>query len=153
MRRGPKPKSDDPAGRPIIIEPAMFAPPADAGPAPAPEGPWDCPTYLREEAREEWGRVVGRLAAIGNLDRADPSQVATYCAAFARWRAAEDEIRKTGLTSSTDQGADKPNPVVAVADRAIAAMSKILGELGLTPAGRRGEAAPKEADPLAAFLG
>lgn len=124
--------------------------------APKPlEGFPSAPDYLGELGRAEWSRMVEDLQAAGVLSRVDASALGLYCAAYQRWREAEEAVARTGLTASTLTGAEKVSPYVQIANKALETMARLLLEFGATPASRSrvkstGQAGP--ADELSDFL-
>jgi P27 family predicted phage terminase small subunit len=124
------------------------------GAAPLVPGRPEPPAYLDAIALAEWGRILPRLEARGVLTEDNAPSLGIYCAAFSRWREAEDLIRDDGLTVATARGGRQPHPAVRISRDATATMLKILGEFGTTPASRRGvlAAPPAEPDELAEFL-
>ena len=130
-KRGPKP-------RPTKIKIALgtradrvnLREPAGPIGAPAP------PTYLDPVARSEWDRMVPGFTAAGVLALVDGAALALYCQHFSRWRAAEEEVTKTGLVRETNLGGLKINPAVAIAQKAQESMLRILAEFGGTPSAR-----------------
>ena len=51
-----------------------------------------CPKWLDPEAKKEWRRLSKKLEQLGILTEADMSVFASYCQAYARWKAAEEII-------------------------------------------------------------
>ena len=113
----------------------------------------DCPDHLDADGREAWDRIVPGLDALGVLTTQDTEALALYCAAYGRWRKANEEVRKGGVTTFSEQGALKINPAVTVAQQAERLMAAILMEFGLTPASRsRVKTDARPHDALADFL-
>jgi phage terminase small subunit len=54
----------------------------------------DCPGELGENARREWSRLVGELAALKLLTNFDRAALAAYCGAYALWAEATEAIQK-----------------------------------------------------------
>lgn len=150
MKRGPKPASPElkliRGERADRLNPE--APKADGG---APE----CPAHLDDEARAEWARVLDELRQLGVLSSTDRAVIALYCDYYSQWVRASQWVARTGLTVTTDKGAEKTNPAVTIGRAATVQMARLLSELGLTPSARnRVRASGNEArkDPLDAFL-
>jgi P27 family predicted phage terminase small subunit len=123
----------------------------EAQPAVAPAVP-DPPAFLSDPvARAEWVRVASALHPVGLLSEADTAVLGAYCHSYARWRQAEDALRKMGATDSltgalmikTSKGTPIQNPLVGTANKAMQAMVRYAAEFGMTPAARsRIEAGP-----------
>jgi len=102
------------------------------------------PAWLSRFAKAEWRRVVPDLVERRLITAADLGTVENFCAAQARVREIELEMRKGG----------KVDPVlVRAADRAMQTARQIAGELGLTPVSRsraviRSAEAESDADDL-----
>jgi P27 family predicted phage terminase small subunit len=120
-----------------------------APPATLPEPPG----HLSEVALAEWRRIVPQLDAMGVITAVDGAALSIYCMTFARWLDALAAVAEFGLFIDTrivrtagpdgavletvnDKGCVKSNPAVAVAAGCEAAMARLLGEFGLTPASR-----------------
>ena len=105
-------------------------------PAPPPE--------LSEDAQTEWRRVAARLRKAGMLTTLDRAALAAYCQAFGRWRQAERALAKMaeldpttgGLLIKTKEGNAIQNPLVGVANKAMADMVRYATEFGMTPSAR-----------------
>lgn len=70
--------------------------------------------------------------------------LAAYCAAFARWRSAEEAIARMaqldpvmhGLLAKGSEGQARSNPLVRISASAAADMLRFASEFGFTPAAR-----------------
>jgi P27 family predicted phage terminase small subunit len=102
------------------------------------------PKHLSDEAKVEWGRISEELYKMGLLSNIDRSALAAYCQAYARWSQAErklteiakkDEIFE-GLLSQTKNGNWIQNPLIGIANKAMADMVKYATEFGMTPSSR-----------------
>lgn len=132
------------------------------------------PEDLLPVAQEEWRRIVPELLAIGVLTKIDQKALAGYCMAYARWRQAETDVAKYGLTIeepviNTVTGQQrrlrgryvvrlKANPAAAKSSDAMKLMKSFLVEFGMTPASRsRLSTVPngkeKSADPADKYFG
>lgn len=124
---------------------------------PKPElGVPECPSWLPEDAQAEWHRVAPELSKLGLLAKIDGSALAAYCAAYARWKLAEETLKVAGLTFNTQAGYVAQHPCVGMANKALAEMLRFGREFGLTPSSRGRMALPGEAerhDPMEALLG
>ena len=126
--------------------------PARALPMPPPE--------LSDGAKVEWGRVASTLSGLGILSEIDRAALAAYCQAYGRWMQAEraittmakDDTLTGGLLIKTTNGNAIQNPLVGIANKAMADMVRYAAEFGMTPSARtRVSAAPegKDANPFA----
>jgi P27 family predicted phage terminase small subunit len=102
------------------------------------------PTELSAEARLEWDRVVGELSRLGTLTVVDRAALAAYSQAYGRWIQAERGIAQmaerdqltSGLMIKTVNGNAIQNPLVGMANRAMADMVRYATEFGMTPSSR-----------------
>lgn len=106
-----------------------------------------CPDFLTGEAEKCWKRLARELYDAGLLTTVDRDALAAYCVAFARWRDAEAQVAKKGPVVVTNKqldadgtqiGGGNPiqNPYLAVANKALEQMSKLMAEFGMTPSSR-----------------
>lgn len=110
-----------------------------------------CPEFLTGEGARCWKRLSRELYDAGLLTTVDRDALAAYCAAFARWRKAEDalthsgevirteaktEVDADGKTVKTGGGNIVQNPWLAVSNKALETMSKLGAEFGMTPSSR-----------------
>jgi P27 family predicted phage terminase small subunit len=122
----------NPGGRPIKED--LDLPEADPSP----------PSYLKNDALEEWERVAPGLHAAGILTAVDIASLAAYCIAYGRWRSAEDAIAKmaerdaltSGLMIKTTNGNAIQNPLVGTSNKAASDMVRFAAEFGMTPSAR-----------------
>lgn len=123
---------------------------------PKPAGIPTCPPHLDKEAKAEWRRISSELLTLGLLTLIDRAALAAYCAAWARWVAAELSIQKFGtVIKSPKSGYPVQNPYVGVANTSMDQMRRFAVELGLTPASRSRlhvEADGQSTDPFEAFM-
>lgn len=157
--RGRKPKpthlklvTGNPGRRPLNKAEAM--PPPDL-PSPPPE--------LSDDAKVEWGRVATELFRCGLLTKADRAALAAYCQAYGRWVQAERAVAEMGkrdqltggLMIKTTNGNAVQNPLIGIANKAMADMVRYAAEFGMTPSARsRIKAEPQEAaDPADSYFG
>jgi len=94
----------------------------------------EAPSYLPEYARQEWDRVAPGLWAIGLLSILDVTPLAAYCASYALWRRASEEL--DSLTVDTRMGDLKRHPLIKVIADAASDMVRFSSEFGLTPVAR-----------------
>ena len=102
-----------------------------------------CPTWLDEEARACWRRLVPELKLMGVLGRVDVDALTNYCDTWSRWKRAILFLQKNGdvYTVKDDDGKVKyvqQWPQVAVARNLLTALNRYQQEFGLTPASRVG---------------
>lgn len=113
-----------------------------------------CPDHLSSVASEEWKRIVVELKAADLLKLCDRAALAAYCCLYGRWVDAEGQIASRGMTYEA-AGYIKKNPMVGIAQDAMALMKAYLTEFGLTPASRS-KATPnapeRDVDPMDSFL-
>jgi len=120
------------------------------------------PAHLSDEAKVEWGRVVSVLVQLKLMTRIDRASLAAYCQAYGRWvqaeRAlaamAEKDLLTRALMIKTTGGNAIQNPLVGIANKAMADMVRYAAEFGMTPSARTrlqsGSAATNE-NPFEAF--
>jgi P27 family predicted phage terminase small subunit len=122
------------------------------------------PRELTEDARLEWRRVSRRLHEIGLLTVIDRAALAAYCQVYGRWIAAERALAAMaerdpvtqGLLIKTSNGNAIQNPLVGIANKAMADMVRYATEFGLTPSARsrvKAEPPVKNVDPAEKFFG
>jgi P27 family predicted phage terminase small subunit len=125
----------------------------DAEPRPVAKAP-SCPACLGDEARKEWQRLAGELAALGLLTGLDRAMLAAYCHAHALWVEAVASIQRYGTMVKSPNGFPMQSPYVAVANKQVEIMVRIASEFGMTPSSRTririGEQTPE--DPFERFL-
>lgn len=120
------------------------------------------PPELSDDAKVEWGRVSDILYKTGILTEIDRGILAAYCQSYGRWMQAERTLAKmakmdegTGaLMLKTQAGNTIQNPLVGIANKAMADMARYATDLGMTPSARsRVQAKPREEDDPAAKYG
>lgn len=103
--------------------------------------PPEPPSWLHEEAKREWDRVVPGLSRLDILKEEDRAVLTAYCETWAMFREASRSIHDEGLTSVitiTRRNGDteeKPvaNPAVAVRNQAGRELRAFAAQFGLTP--------------------
>jgi P27 family predicted phage terminase small subunit len=95
-----------------------------------------CPPHLQGEARKEWSRVGRKLLAYGLVTDVDRSALAIYCQAWSRWVEAEQQLAKYGTVIKSPNGYPMQSPYLAIANKAMDQMAKILVEFGMSPSSR-----------------
>ena len=101
-----------------------------------------------------WRRLTRELAGMQLLTSADGDAIAMYCDYYVRWEDATKEIADNGMIVHTENGFPVQSPYLGIANKAMAAMQKLLVEFGMTPASRSRIQLPegKADDPFEAFL-
>ena len=108
--------------------------PAVAGTSHAPQGKMpSCPTWLHAEAKREWRRLAPKLYELGLLTELDRSSFAIYCECWAEVWALTRAIDENGFTQTTKRAAARPQPEVAMRDKAMRRLVDIGKNFGLTP--------------------
>jgi P27 family predicted phage terminase small subunit len=110
-------------------------------PRPEPALP-ECPTELNPAAQREWARLTGELAKLNLITQLDRGALATYCAAYAMWAEAQEQINKYGAMVKSPTGFPIQSPYLAIANRQTEIMMRIASEFGFTPASRSRISAP-----------
>jgi P27 family predicted phage terminase small subunit len=109
-----------------------------------PAEPPPAPSFLRGYAADEWHRVAPGLPQLRLLSQLDVMPLAAYCEAYARWREAEEALRKVaerdptthGLLVRSQLGDARTNPLVKISRLAAADMVRYAAEFGFSPAAR-----------------
>lgn len=112
-------------------------------PQPDPSMP-ECPEWLLDEAKEEWFRIAPELYNLGLLTRLDRAALAAYCQSYAKWKRAEEFIRKYGTTYrmvKTDEDGkqyvySQQHAEVGIANQCLKQIRAFCSEFGLTPSAR-----------------
>ncbi len=96
----------------------------------------ECPSWLNDEAKAEWDRLVDKMVELGILTEMDMAAFAGYCQSYARWKEAEEFIEKHGTIVKTPSGYWQQIPQVSIAQTNLKVMLKFCSEFGLTPSSR-----------------
>lgn len=96
----------------------------------------DPPPWLDTRGREAWLWYCPRLIASRTLTDVDLHNLEAFCAAISRWRKAEDEVERDGITVMSPQGGTVKNPAVTVINEALKQIATFGAALGLDPASR-----------------
>lgn len=104
-------------------------------PVPEKKAP-ECPSWLNDEAKEEWDRLADKMVNLGTLTEMDMAAFAGYCQSYARWKEAEEFIEKHGPIVKTPSGYWQQVPQVSIAQTNLKVMLKFCSEFGLTPSFR-----------------
>jgi P27 family predicted phage terminase small subunit len=103
------------------------------------------PEFLTGHACDEWYRVAPELHRLQLLTVVDVNALAAYCAAYKRWRTAEETLnemaKRDPVTSgliirSSNTKAPMQNPLVLIAKQAASDMVRYASEFGMTAAAR-----------------
>jgi len=138
-KRGPKPQPTNLR----LLQGGRVRNVAEPKPQAPPEIP-DPPGFLNAYAKAEWFRIIEDLYSTGVYASIDESMLAAYCSAYARWRAAEEDLEKMAEADptthaaliKTTNGNAIQNPLVGVASSARRDMARLAAEFGLTPSSR-----------------
>lgn len=102
------------------------------------------PSFLSDDAKVEWGRVVSTLFRAGLMTEIDRAALAAYAQSYGRWAqaeralarmAAKDELN-SALMIKTVSGNAIQNPLVGIANKAKADMVRYALEFGMSPSAR-----------------
>ncbi len=104
----------------------------------------DPPEELSEDAKKEWVRVVPELDRLGMLTTIDRTALSAYCQAFGRWMQAERKLAQMaardpvfdGMLIRTTNRNFIQNPMVGIANKAMADVMRYCVEFGMTPSAR-----------------
>ena len=93
--------------------------------------------------------MVPQLDDMGVLTKIDRSALEAYCVSYAKWRDAEEGLRRFGpVFKPMASGYVPPSPYVALARSALEEMRRFMQEFGMTPASRtRLQVVPGPAEP------
>jgi P27 family predicted phage terminase small subunit len=111
------------------------------------------PGWLHDYAKQEWWRVAPELHVLGLLSSLDGSCLAAYCASYAMWRQASEELE--ALTFEAQNGDPRRSPLIKIIHDAASDMVRYAGEFGLSPVARTRIAqgiGPKEPSKFAGLI-
>ncbi|QDQ87703.1 phage terminase small subunit P27 family [Alcaligenaceae bacterium SJ-26] len=111
----------------------------------------DPPVWMQEEGRELWQHLAPLLCAQQVLQATDIQNLEFYCAAYGRFRKAEQDIAKHGITVPGAQGGMVKNPAATIINEATRQMATFGSLLGLDPSSRQRLLGPKKRDAGAAL--
>ncbi|OFE11665.1 terminase [Pseudohongiella acticola] len=103
------------------------------------------PTWMPELAKEAWKKLAPWLVSAKILAASDLHNLEVFCCAYSRWREAEKNIAKNGVTVP-GMNNDIKNPACTAANEATKQMSTYGAALGLDPATRSRLAVPGAKD-------
>ena len=111
------------------------------------------PDELSKEALQEWKRIAPLLLAAGMITVIDRAALAAYCQSYGRWAQAERGLAAGELVMKTARGNLVYNPLVRIANKAMADMVRFAAEFGMTPSGRsQVKVNDAQADPADGFF-
>jgi P27 family predicted phage terminase small subunit len=96
----------------------------------------ECPPELSPLARQEWVRLGAELSKLSLVTPLDRGALAAYCAAYAFWADALQQIQKYGTMVKSPSGYPIQSPYLAIANRQAEIMIRAASEFGFTPASR-----------------
>lgn len=108
--------------------------------------PPERPAELSDVAGALWEEFVAELQRLQLLAPIHGPALQLACEAYARWRAATEQLAAEGMTYTSDGGLVKLHPLVGVVERSSAEFRAWCSEFGLSPAAENKLASP-EADP------
>jgi P27 family predicted phage terminase small subunit len=117
----------------------------DAEPKPIMGVP-ECPDYLDEVAKKEWGRLTTILTAMKVLTEADYIALANLCQAYSTLMNAQRQMNKTGILYKTKSGYIQQSPLLGIIGAQTRIVNDLLREFGLTPSSRTRIMIEKEDD-------
>lgn len=95
-----------------------------------------CPAHLSPTAKSEWKRLASQLVALGMLSALDRAVLAAYCQTYGRWVEAERKLAETPALIKLQTGYVQQNPWLAVSNKQLELMHRLMTEMGLTPVSR-----------------
>lgn len=94
----------------------------------------EAPSWLPDEARAEWNRVVPEMDRLGLLKGIDRAALTAYCMTWARLVEASGIVAIEGMVLHDDkQGKAQRHPALLTAEAASKELRAWAGEFGLTP--------------------
>lgn len=103
------------------------------------------PEWLHPYGIQMWEKIAPWLVSSKILSDSDIPNLEAYCAAYARWRQAEEDIAKNGIVVM-GMNSDIKNPACTVANESLKQMTTFGSALGLDPASRARLAVPGAKD-------
>jgi len=100
------------------------------------------PEWMSDYAQAMWHKLAPELVESKVLTRTDLHVLEGFCSAYSRWREAEEDVTRNGITIKTPMGRSK-NPACTVANEAMRQMTSYGSSLGLDPASRARLTVPK----------
>lgn len=96
------------------------------------------PDRLTEHEAAVWDEVVPPLLAVGLLDRVDTFALEALVTNVARWREAEEAVKRDGMLVMGRFDQPQAHPGIAIAQKAQAEYRSWCARFGLTPSDRIG---------------
>ena len=106
------------------------------------------PPELGDVGKQEWKRMARILHDLGLLTGLDRGMLTAYCKSFEQWVEAVRMTDRFGTVALTANRTPVQSPYVGIANRALANMTRIAVEFGLTPAARSRVQAPPMGDAM-----
>lgn len=113
----------------------------------------ECPDWLLTEAKKEWKRLAPELERLGLLTSIDRVAFEGYCQSYAKFKEAEEFIKKNGTTYRIPKKNKEGEvisvyialfPEVAIANQCLKQIRAFAAEFGLTPSSRGRICLPSE---------
>jgi P27 family predicted phage terminase small subunit len=95
-----------------------------------------CPAHPSPTAKAEWKRLDTQLVTLGMMSDLDRAVLAAYCQTYGRWVEAERRLAETPALIKLQTGYVQQNPWLAVSNKQLELMAKLMSEIGLTPVSR-----------------
>lgn len=114
-----------------------------------------CPPWLDKEAKREWCRLTNALADAHLLSVVDRAALTAHCEAWAEFVFCVKELRRLGLTFTTDNGYVCQHALVGVKNKAVERMNRFIQQFGLSPSARASIPAgnqQSDVDPITSIL-
>ena len=96
----------------------------------------ECPDYLDDVAKKEWGRLTEILTAMKVLTEADYIALANLCQAYSTLMNAQRQMNKTGILYKSKSGYIQQSPLLGIIHTQTTIVNNLLREFGLTPSSR-----------------
>ena len=100
-----------------------------------------CPIWVKGEAKKEWNRIVGKLAAIGMLTELDRAILVDYCMAWKEYAEVSKKIESGEYKDKfmdTFGGGKTLHPALKLRDLTLKRLNQAASHFGLSPACRVG---------------
>lgn len=94
------------------------------------------PKHIDDVAKAEWKRMGNMLLDSGLFTKLDTTALSSYCVAYSRWVSAESSLQQFGTVIVAQSGFPVQSPYLAIANKAMDQMLRLMSEFGLTPASR-----------------
>jgi P27 family predicted phage terminase small subunit len=103
------------------------------------------------KAIAEWRRLVPMLTELGVATESDRAALIAICLEWSKYVRANAEAARLGMIVKAPSGFPITNPFFPIANRALAALTKLWAELGLTPSSRARVSTVESASPNDVF--